>query len=56
MVGHFTAMVWKEVKEVGFGIASGQEDGGYAVYVVANYSPTPNFRGRYAANVLRKIQ
>lgn len=31
------------------------EDGGFAVYVVANYSPTPNYIGQYAANVPKPI-
>ena len=51
-VGHFTAMVWKATTSVGFGFAKVQEDGGYAIYVVANYSPTPNVVGQYAANVV----
>lgn len=54
-VGHFTAMIWKNVKSVGFGIAKVAENGGFAVYVVANYSPTPNYSGQYAANVPRPI-
>jgi hypothetical protein len=48
-------MIWKNVKYVGFGIAKVAEKGGFAVYVVANYSPTPNYSGKYAANVPRPI-
>lgn len=55
MVGHFTAMIWKSVKSVGFGYSVVPEDDGYAIYVVANYWPTPNVRGKYAANVPKKI-
>lgn len=50
-VGHFTAMIWKSVTSVGFGYKVVPEKGGYAIYVVANYSPTPNIRKQYAANV-----
>ena len=51
MIGHFTAMVWKATTSAGFGYAQVPEDGGYAIYVVANYYPTPNVRGSYAINV-----
>jgi hypothetical protein len=51
MVGHFTALVWKGVAQVGFGFARSNEKGGQAAYIVANYAPTPNVRGRYAENV-----
>jgi len=54
MVGHFTALVWKGVAQVGFGFARSNEKGGQAAYIVANYAPTPNVRGRYAENVLPK--
>lgn len=55
MVGHFTAMIWKSVTSVGFGYKIVPEKNGFAIYVVANYSPTPNVRGQYAANVPKKI-
>lgn len=42
--GHFTAMIWKSVTSVGFGFYKSVEDGGQAIYVVANYYPTPNVR------------
>lgn len=54
-VGHFTAMVWKASTSVGFGYSQIQTDGGYAIYVVANYSPTPNVQGFYAGNVTRSV-
>jgi hypothetical protein len=42
-------MVWDDVTEVGFGYACGSEMqqgyDGFACYVVANYSPTPNVLG-----------
>jgi hypothetical protein len=50
-------MIWKNVTSVGFGfhIVNQTINGraGQAVYIVANYAPTPNVRGRYAANVPR---
>jgi glioma pathogenesis-related protein 2 len=49
--GHFTAMIWKSVTSVGFGYAIVAEKNGYAIYVVANYSPTPNVSGQYLNNV-----
>jgi glioma pathogenesis-related protein 2 len=55
VVGHFTAMIWKSAKSVGFGYARVNEMNGWAVYIVANYAPTPNVRGKYAANVPRPI-
>lgn len=48
-------MIWKSVTSVGFGYKVVAEKGGYAIYVVANYSPTPNMQGQYAANVPKKI-
>lgn len=41
---------------MGFGFARSNERGGEAVYIVANYAPTPNVIGRYAENVLPKKQ
>lgn len=46
-VGHFTAMIWKSAKFVGFGIEYGAQDGGYSVYVTANYYPVTNVIGKY---------
>lgn len=51
VVGHFTALIWKSVTSVGFGYTVVAEKGGYAIYVVANYSPTPNVQGQYETNV-----
>jgi hypothetical protein len=45
MIGHFTAMIWKDVTSVGFGYRKGIENGGEALYVTANYYPTPNILG-----------
>lgn len=50
-IGHFTAMIWKSVSQVGFGFARIAEKGGFAAYVVANYAPAPNVGGQYLANV-----
>ena len=48
---HFTQMVWKETREVGFGIA--RNDKGW-YYVVANYYPIGNQVDQYSRNVLKK--
>ena len=47
--GHFTQIIWKDTKEVGFGKASR----GNTYYVVANYYPPGNFLGKYQDNVLK---
>lgn len=51
MTGHFTAMIWKTVTTVGFGYAVTKSNGGYKIYVVANYYPLPNWRGHEKENV-----
>ena len=48
--GHFTQIVWKNTKEVGFGIAQAK-DGSY--FCVANYFPCGNFLGEFDENVLK---
>ena len=47
--GHFTQIIWKDTKEVGFGVANR----GNTYYVVANYYPPGNFLGQYHKNVLK---
>jgi len=47
--GHFTQVVWKGTKEVGFGVTK-NESGQY--FVVANYFPAGNVIGTYKENVL----
>ena len=47
--GHFTQIIWKDTKEVGFGVANR----GNIYYVVANYYPPGNFLGQYSKNVLK---
>lgn len=47
--GHFTQIIWKDTKEVGFGMASR----GNTYYIVANYYPPGNFLGQYHDNVLK---
>ena len=47
-IGHFTQLVWKNTKEVGFGSARASNGG---VYVVANYYPPGNVQGHYLSNV-----
>lgn len=45
---HFTQLVWKNSKEVGFGLAQAN-DGVY--YFVASYFPGGNMQGDYPRNV-----
>lgn len=42
--GHFTQVVWKKTKKVGFGFAL-NESGRF--YAVANYYPAGNYKGIY---------
>lgn len=46
--GHFTQVIWKDTREVGFGVARGK-DGNF--YAVANYFPAGNYQGRFSENV-----
>ncbi|XP_017040994.1 Golgi-associated plant pathogenesis-related protein 1-like [Drosophila ficusphila] len=48
ITGHFTAMVWKKAKKMGFGQAK-DEKGSF--YVVARYSPQGNVEGEFKENV-----
>ena len=48
--GHFTQVVWKDTKEVGFGKSKGQNG---KIFVVANYYPAGNVIGYFKPNVLR---
>lgn len=48
--GHFTQIVWKGTKEVGFGKYKGRSG---ETYVVANYYPAGNIIGCFRNNVLR---
>ena len=48
--GHFTQVVWKGSKQVGFGYAQAR-DGYY--YGVANYYPAGNFIGEFEENVFK---
>lgn len=47
--GHFTQVVWKDTKEVGFGKA---KSGGGRVFVVGSYRPAGNMVGSFKDNVL----
>jgi len=47
---HFTQIIWKDTKEVGFGIANK----GNKYFIVANYYPPGNFLGQYKTNVLNE--
>ena len=50
--GHFTQVVWKSTKEVGFGVAYSVER--RECYIVANYYPAGNYQGKFTQNVLKK--
>ncbi|KAB0792093.1 hypothetical protein PPYR_14054 [Photinus pyralis] len=45
--GHFTQVIWKSSKQLGVGTVA--KDG--KVWVVANYDPRGNFKGKYRENV-----
>lgn len=47
--GHFTQMVWKNTKEVGFGVSKGRSG---RIVIVANYYPAGNVIGQFLDNVL----
>ena len=47
---HFTQIIWKDTKEVGFGKANK----GNKWFIVANYYPPGNFLGQYSVNVLKE--
>uniref|UniRef100_A0AC35UG18 ZP domain-containing protein n=1 Tax=Rhabditophanes sp. KR3021 TaxID=114890 RepID=A0AC35UG18_9BILA len=48
--GHFTQLVWKNSRQVGFGIAVANG----AAYIVCNYSPPGNYLGQFKENVFPK--
>uniref|UniRef100_A0A0N5A6M3 SCP domain-containing protein n=1 Tax=Parastrongyloides trichosuri TaxID=131310 RepID=A0A0N5A6M3_PARTI len=53
---HFTALVWKDTKQVGCGIAQqGQPFYYYDYYVVCKYYPPGNIEGKYKENVLPSL-
>jgi hypothetical protein len=47
--GHFTQLVWKGSQRLGVGIATGRSG---KTYVVAQYSPSGNMKGKFQTNVL----
>ena len=49
--GHFTQVIWKDSKEVGFGKC--KDKNGFT-YVVANYFPAGNYIGFFKFNVFKK--
>jgi glioma pathogenesis-related protein 2 len=49
---HFTQLVWKGTKLVGFGLSVTLLEEGYAAYVVAHYSPAGNVNKHFRVNVL----
>lgn len=62
VIQNFTAQVWKSVRNVGYGFCTANMTHLFSpskslnltvMYVVANFSPTPNRPGYYRINVLR---
>jgi len=51
-IGHFTQMVWKASRKVGYGIAVGRVGSGWRSWVVARYSPPGNFNSAWTQNVM----
>ena len=59
VIGHFTAMIWDDVTEIGVGVVGGEVPYDYqgttfmlkVVYVVVRYTPTPNILGTYTSHV-----
>nr|VZI25349.1 unnamed protein product [Spirometra erinaceieuropaei] len=49
LTGHFTQLIWKETKKVGFGIARSKDK--KAIYIVAHYYPPGNYEKDYKQNV-----
>ncbi|KAA0200049.1 hypothetical protein FBUS_08540 [Fasciolopsis buskii] len=49
--GHFTQLVWRESRKVGFGCARDPDRG--VIYIVGHYSPCGNLVGRFLANVIK---
>jgi hypothetical protein len=47
-IGHFTQVVWKSSKKIGFGVALDKRN---CAYVVANYFPQGNYYGEFRKNV-----
>ena len=53
MTGHFTQLVWKSTKTVGFGVSLGTSSGFNCVYLVANYAPPGNYLNQFSQNVIK---
>ena len=51
LTGHFTQLIWKSTKRVGFGVALDRSN---CAYVVAIYMPPGNHAGQFVQNVLPK--
>ncbi|VDQ05278.1 unnamed protein product [Trichobilharzia regenti] len=49
--GHFTQVIWKSSRKVGFGVK--RADNGREVYIVARYQPPGNLFGEFRENVPR---
>ncbi|VDK86860.1 unnamed protein product [Dibothriocephalus latus] len=50
LTGHFTQLVWRDTEKVGFGVARSKDN--KAIYIVAHYFPSGNYKKEYKKNVL----
>lgn len=50
--GHFTAVVWRNSRYLGIGVAKSRTGG---TYLVANYDPPGNVLGQFKENVPRPL-
>ncbi|KAI5725699.1 hypothetical protein M8J77_019051 [Diaphorina citri] len=53
-IGHFTQLVWRDSRYLGFGISRYVYNGTAVYIVVCNYDPAGNVVGLYASNVLKE--
>ena len=54
--GHFTQLIWKNTKKVGFGFGIGIQNNKKKMVVVAYYYPSGNIFGEFKNNVKKKIK
>jgi len=48
--GEFTAIIWKDTKKIGVGVATRKDNG--KIYIVIQFDPPGNVPGKYVQNVL----
>jgi uncharacterized protein YkwD len=55
VIGHFTAMIWKNAKYIGIGVSEAYVNGYYVAVVVTEYSPVTNVLRQYIQNVPKPL-